>query len=154
MKRKNYFKTRPCFASLFFIHIIYTIIFIIFVNKLKMINKNTMKNTKRICLTLDLINDPERIEKYKHYHSPSAHWDEINDGIKQAGIQVMDIYLVDNRMFMICEVDSDADFDSIWEKMGTFPRQKEWGELMGNFIQSIPGHEEKWVKMEKVFELR
>jgi len=59
---------------------------------------------ERVCLTLDLKDNPELIEKYKYYHSSEHHWSEINDGIKAAGMQVMDFYLVDKRMFMICEL--------------------------------------------------
>lgn len=109
---------------------------------------------QRICLSLDLKNNPELIEKYKFYHSPENHWDEINNGIKAAGIEVMDIYLVDNRMFMICELEEGKDFDKCWQKIGTYPRQTEWAELMNNFIQALPGHPLKWVKMEKVFSLK
>lgn len=109
---------------------------------------------KRVCLTLDLINQPELIEKYRYYHSKEHHWKEINNGIKAAGFQRMDIYLVDNRMFMICELDEQLDFDECWKNISNYPRQSEWAELMNNFIQAIPGHEMGWVKMEQVFELR
>lgn len=109
---------------------------------------------QRICLTLDLKNDPELIEKYKYYHAPESHWKEINDGIKAAGMQVMDIYLLDNRMFMICELDDELDFEDCWAKIGTYPRQNEWAELMNNFIQAVPGHKTEWVKMKKVFGLQ
>lgn len=109
---------------------------------------------KRVCLTLDLKDNPELVDKYKFYHSPNHHWHEINDGIKAAGMQVMDIYLVDNRMFMICEHDDSLNFEEVWTKIGTYPRQNEWAELMNNFIQAIPKHKLEWVKMEKVFSLK
>ena len=109
---------------------------------------------QRVCLTLDLKNNSELIEKYKHYHSSNYHWKEINDGIKDAGMQVMDIYLVDNRMFMICELDDKDDFETVWNNISSYPRQKEWAQLMNNFIQAVPGHQLKWIKMEKVFGLK
>jgi len=108
---------------------------------------------KRICLSLDLKNDPELIQQYTEYHKPENNWPEINDGIKRSGVEVMDIYLVDNRMFMICEVDMNTDFDECWKKMGTFPRQDEWGTLMARFQQALPGHKLEWVKMERVYSL-
>lgn len=115
----------------------------------------TSTNTKnRVCLTLDLKDNSELIEKYKSYHSPENHWQEINDGIKQAGMEVMDIFLIDNRMFMICEHDDSVGFEDCWAKIGTFPRQDEWGGLMNEFIQAVPGHKLEWVKMEQVFSLR
>ncbi|WP_297086555.1 L-rhamnose mutarotase [uncultured Draconibacterium sp.] len=109
---------------------------------------------QRICLTLDLKNQHELIEKYKFYHAAENHWREINDGIKAAGIDVMDIYLVDNRMFMICELADGKDFEKCWKNIGQYPRQDEWAELMNSFIQAVPGHKTEWVKMHKVFELK
>lgn len=109
--------------------------------------------SKRICLTLDLKDDTELIAEYKKYHSPENYWKEIGEGIKKSGVPVMDIYLVDNRMFMICEVPIEQDFDEAWNIMGTFERQGEWGKLMSQFQQAIPGHKMEWVKMEKVYEI-
>ena len=108
---------------------------------------------KRVCLALDLKEDPELIEKYIYHHKLENNWPEINDGIRRSGIQLMDIYRVDNRMFMICEIDAGDDFDACWDEIGTYPRQEEWAELMGNFIQALPGHKLEWVKMERVYSL-
>ena len=108
---------------------------------------------KRICLTLDLKDDPELIAEYKKYHSPENYWKEIGEGIKKAGVPVMEIYLVDNRMFMICEVFVETDFDEAWNSMGKFEHQDEWGKLMSKFQQALPGHKMEWVKMEKVYEI-
>jgi L-rhamnose mutarotase len=109
--------------------------------------------TKRVCLALDLKDDPELMEKYKWYHKPENNWQEINDAIIASGVQIMDIYLIDNHMFMICDVASEADFDEVWNKMGTYPRQGEWAELMATFQQALPGRKLEWVKMERVFTL-
>ena len=108
---------------------------------------------KRVCLTLDLKNDPELIGKYKYYHARENNWPEINEGIMAAGILLMDIYLVENRMFMICEIDANEDFDKCWQKISTYPKQDEWFKLMSNFIQALPGKDIEWIKMERVFEL-
>lgn len=114
---------------------------------------STPYGTKRVCLALDLKDDPELIAQYKQYHGEDF-WEEIGKGIWGAGICVMDIYCVDTRMFMICEVPSDVDFETAWKAMGTFPRQGEWGELMAKFQQALPGHPLEWVPMERVFTLR
>lgn len=108
---------------------------------------------KRVCLTLDLKNNPVLIKEYEKYHSIEGHWMEISQGIKKAGIIVMDIYRVDNRMFMICEVPNDKDFDIVWESMAKYPRQSEWGELMQKFQQAIPGQEFGWIKMKRIYSL-
>lgn len=108
---------------------------------------------KRICLTLDLKDDPELIAAYKRYHRAEYSWPEINEGIRKSGIKMMDIYCLDTRMFMICEVHSELDFDKAWNEMGSYPRQNEWAELMRKFIKAVPGHKLEWVKMERVFNL-
>jgi L-rhamnose mutarotase len=107
--------------------------------------------TKRVCLALDLKNDPELIEQYKHHHSPQHYWAEIGEGIKKSGLPVMEIYLVDNRMFMVCEMPVEIDFDSAWTTISTCERQNEWTALMAKFQQALPGHKLEWVKMKKVF---
>ena len=109
--------------------------------------------SKRICLAVDLKNDPNLIAQYKEYHKPDKIWPEIVDGIKKAGILVMDIYHVDDRLFMICEIPPEADLDETFEKMVSFPRQDAWASLMANYQQALPGHRLEWVKMERVFTL-
>ena len=56
----------------------------------------------RYCLALDLKDDPKIIEQYIEHHKRVS--DEIIASIKNADIQVMDIYLTGNRLFMIMEV--------------------------------------------------
>ncbi len=109
--------------------------------------------SKRICLTVDLKNNPDLIQQYLEYHKPEKIWPEIVDGIKKAGILVMDIFHVDDRLFMICEIPADADLDDLFQKMGTYPRQGEWAALMSIYQQALPGHKLEWVKMERVFTL-
>jgi L-rhamnose mutarotase len=108
---------------------------------------------KRVCLALDLKNDPELIALYKHYHNPEHYWKEIGEGIKKGGIPVMEIYLVDSRMFMICELPMETDFDEAWKAIGQHERQDEWAALMATFQQALPGRKLEWVKLEKVYEL-
>lgn len=109
--------------------------------------------SKRVCLALDLKDNPELIAEYMHYHSPEHYWQEIGEGIKKGGIPVMDIYLVDNRMFMICEIPVETNFDEAWQSIGQYERQDEWSALMATFQQALPGHDLKWVKMDRVYEI-
>lgn len=106
---------------------------------------------KRYCFALDLKNNPTLIEEYLKYHSPEHFWKVIGEGIKKSGIDVMDLYNVDNRLFMICEMPSDIDVDAAWRKIGTYERQEEWEQLMSTFQQALPGHKLEWVKMKRVF---
>ena len=108
---------------------------------------------KRYCLALDLKNDPELIKEYLQYHSPEHIWKEISEGIKKSGIAIMDIYHCDNRLFMICEMPVEVDFEQAWQKMGTYERQTEWGALMSKFQQALPGHKLEWVEMKRVYQI-
>ena len=107
---------------------------------------------KRYCFALDLKDDPELISTYLKYHSPEHFWSVIGEGIKKAGIEIMDIYNVDNRLFMICEMTEEVDIDEAWQKMGSYERQKEWAALMRNFQQALLGHKPEWIKMNKVLQ--
>jgi L-rhamnose mutarotase len=111
--------------------------------------------SKRYCLTLDLKNDPELIRQYKYWHEDKHIWPEITRGIREAGIEDMQIYLRGTRMFMIAEVGDGVDFDAAMKKMGTLPRQKEWEIFVARFQQPLPDAKpgEKWLMMERVFKL-
>lgn len=112
-----------------------------------------MKNEmQRVCLALDLKNAPEIIKEYIRAHNED-YWHEIREGIISSGFQVMDIYNVDNRLFMICEIPADLDFDAAWNSISDNPRQDEWGEWMSKLQAALPGHELKWVKMKQIYHL-
>ena len=111
---------------------------------------------KRYCYTLDLKDDPGLIEEYESWHKSGNIWPEIVAGIKEVGIQNMEIYRVDTRMFMIIEVPDELDFDGAMKKLSTLTRQKEWENFMDKFQQklSFAREGEKWVMMNKIFELK
>lgn len=108
---------------------------------------------KRYCLALDLNEDSSAIEEYIKHHRqvPSA----IRKSIVDAGIEVMDIYLTGNRLFMIMEVNSDFSFDKKAEMDRTNSEVQKWEALMAKFQKALPwaGEGEKWVVMEKIFGL-
>jgi len=110
---------------------------------------------KRYCLTLDLKDDPELIRQYIYWHRPENIWPEIPRGIRESGIDEMDIYLRGTRMFMIVEADASVDFDQAMKKMATLPRQPEWAAFVAKFQQQLPDAkgDEKWMMMEQVFRL-
>ena len=107
---------------------------------------------KRYCLALDLKDDAVLIAEYEKYHQEV--WPEVLQSIKDAGIQKMQIYRVDNRLFMIMDTNDDFSFERK-EKMDAVNKKvQEWEQLMGKYQQRIPGTRpgEKWRLMEKVFE--
>jgi L-rhamnose mutarotase len=94
---------------------------------------------KRYTLTLDLKNDPELIRQYEQFHKEV--WPEIISSIKEAGIENMQIYHYETRLFMIMEENAKV---------------QEWEELMWKFQQPLAGSAkgEKWKLMETIFELK
>ncbi len=104
-------------------------------------------------LALDLKDDPELIEQYKAYHAPGAAWPEIMDSIHESGIQLMEIFLTGNRLFMVIQTDESFSFEEKAEMDQANPKVQEWEELMDKFQQKLPWAKEgeKWVRLEKIF---
>ena len=107
----------------------------------------------RYSLTLDLKDDPALIAEYERYHT--AIWPEIHDSITSSGITNMEIYLHDNRLFMIMETDETFTFERKAAMDGANPKVQEWEELMWKYQQQLNGVAEgvKWVLMSKIFQL-
>lgn len=110
---------------------------------------------KRYCQTMDLKNEPALIKEYRNRHSEDNAWKEILDGIRAVGILEMEIYILDNRLFMIVETPLDFDWDSVMAKLATLPRQQEWEEYMAMFqdCDATATSDEKWKMMERMFHL-
>jgi L-rhamnose mutarotase len=108
---------------------------------------------RRYCLTLDLKNDPALIAEYEAYHQRV--WPEIVKSIKASGIQHMDIYRVENRLFMVIEGDDDFSFEKKKAMDDANLAVREWETLMWKYQQALPTAKpgEKWVVMKKIFEL-
>lgn len=107
----------------------------------------------RYCLALDLKNDPALIAEYETHHKNV--WPEIIRSIKDAGIEVLDIYRAGNRLFMIIEANNDFSFEKKSAMDAANPKVQEWEELMWKFQQALPWAKprEKWILMKKIFEL-
>lgn len=110
----------------------------------------------RICLGLDLKDDPELIAEYKKYHEPGNVWPEVIQSIYDSGIRDMEIYLMGNRLFMILEVDDAFSLERKAKMDTANDKVQEWEALMqAHFQQALPWEKElKWVKMERVFKLK
>ena len=108
---------------------------------------------KKFCLALDLKADAKLIEEYERYHKNV--WPEIIKSIKDAGIEVLDIYRTGNRMFMIIEADDNFSFEKKAAMDATNTKVQEWENLMWKFQQALPWAKtgEKWILMDKIFEL-
>ncbi|MFX0557230.1 L-rhamnose mutarotase [Maribacter sp. CXY002] len=114
-----------------------------------------MNATRRFCYACDLVHDSNLIQEYKQYHSEGKAWPEITDSIKAAGIVDMEIYLVENRLFMIMEVDETFTLERKKKMDRENPKVQEWEDLMWKFQQALPSAKngEKWVPTELIFQL-
>jgi L-rhamnose mutarotase len=112
-----------------------------------------MSTNKRYALALDLKNDPVLIAEYETYHT--AVWPEILQSIRESGIEHMEIYRIDNRLFMIMEVNADFSFDKKSIADAGNPAVQRWEELMWQYQQALPSARpgEKWLLMDKIFDL-
>ncbi|MCL1669741.1 L-rhamnose mutarotase [Elizabethkingia ursingii] len=108
---------------------------------------------RKYALALDLKDDDELIRQYEEYHKQV--WPEILESIKTSGIQNMEIYRTDNRLFMIMEVGDDFSFEAKAEADAENPKVQEWEMLMWDYQQALPKSKpgEKWVLMDKIFSL-
>lgn len=117
--------------------------------------KEYSQPVKRYCQTLDLRDEPELIAEYRRLHSEEYQWAEIREGIRAVGILEMEIYLLDNRLFMIVETPLDFDWDEAMARLASLPRQAEWEATVAPFQQCKPGQSsaEKWRLMTRIFHL-
>lgn len=98
-------------------------------------------------------NDPDLIAEYEAYHTEI--WPEIRKSITESGITDMEIYRINNRLFMIMETEDSFNFDRKAAMDASNAKVQEWEQLMWKFQQSLPDSKpgEKWVLMDKIFEL-
>jgi L-rhamnose mutarotase len=106
------------------------------------------------CLTLDLKEDPNLIDEYIRLHQNV--WPEIKQSIKDAGIINLEIYNIGDRLFMIIEANSDFSFEKKAKLDHQNLKVQEWETLMWKFQKALSGSKpgEKWILMNKIFELK
>ena len=106
---------------------------------------------KRYCLTLDLIDDEKMILEYEEYHKNIS--PEILKSIKDSGIELMQIYRLHTRMFMIIETNDDFSFEKKTEMDAPNDKVQAWEELMWQYQRALPMAKdgEKWIIMNKIF---
>ena len=105
-------------------------------------------------MALDLVDDPVLIAEYEEMHRKV--WPEILESVTSSGIEQMEIYRTGNRLFMIMEVNEGFSFENKGAMDAGNEKVQEWEQLMWKYQQAIPGSRpgEKWIMMDKIFELR
>jgi L-rhamnose mutarotase len=106
---------------------------------------------ERFCLTLDLKDDPLLIAEYEDHHKQVS--PEILKSIKAAGVESMEIYRVETRMFMIMETVNGFSFEKKALMDAANPLVQVWENLMCQYQETLPFAKsgEKWVLMNKIF---
>jgi L-rhamnose mutarotase len=111
---------------------------------------------KTYCFALDLHDDPGLIEEYKRYHADGQIWPEVLERIRGSGVVSEEIYLAGNRLFMILRTTDDFSLEAKRKADSQSPEMRKWEELMSQYQRPLPHAQpgEKWVRMEKIFEVR
>jgi L-rhamnose mutarotase len=114
-----------------------------------------MPTNKRFCLALDLRDEPELIAEYERYHQPGNAWPEITRSIRDSGIEEMEIYRIENRLFMVMEVNQHFSAEAKAKADADNPRVQEWESLMLKFQQPLASAKngEKWLPAKRIYRL-
>jgi L-rhamnose mutarotase len=106
---------------------------------------------RRYCLALDLKDDPHLISEYRRHHQKV--WPEVQQSLRDSGVEEMEIYLLGTRLFMIMEVSASFSFAAKAKADATNAKVQEWEQLMWRFQRPLPqaAAGEKWMLMEQIF---
>lgn len=106
---------------------------------------------KKNCLCLDLKDDPKLISEYEDWHKKV--WPDILKSIKDSGINLMEIYRLHNRLFMIIEANDEFSFENKAALDAANPVVQKWEEFMWNYQKPLPWAKpgEKWMLMKRIF---
>jgi L-rhamnose mutarotase len=108
---------------------------------------------QRFCFALDLKPDPALIAEYEAQHRTV--WPEVLASLRRAGIESLEIYRIENRLFMVLEAGDDFSFEKKAMLDAANPKVQEWEMLMWKYQQALPTASpgEKWVLMRQIFSL-
>jgi L-rhamnose mutarotase len=109
--------------------------------------------TRRRCYALDLVNDAALIREYCRMHTPDSVWPAVIDHIRAQGVETMEIWHQDNRLFMI--VDAADDYPRFDASPIRRQENDRWESCMATFQRPLPGAApgEKWSALRRIFSL-
>lgn len=78
-----------------------------------------------------------------------------SSSINDSGIERMEIYWIENRLFMIMETSEEFSFNQKTSRDRSNIKVHEWEKLIWTYQQQIPGSKpgEKWRLMDRIFKL-
>jgi L-rhamnose mutarotase len=105
--------------------------------------------------TINLKDDPGIVETYRRHHREV--WPEVQQSLRQSGVQRMDIYLLGRRLVMVVEMRDGIDYRKAFKAhVASSPRVTQWEQLMTSLQEAPPeaAPGEWWAVMEPVFHLQ
>lgn len=108
---------------------------------------------QRFCLTLAMYPDPVLIEEYKERHRQV--WPEVLQSLHDAGVLQMQIYLDENRLFMIMDTTDDFTLERKGEMDRANPTVMRWEREMARYQAADPETDAsaRWKRLDCVFDL-
>ena len=108
---------------------------------------------RRFCFTLDLRPDLELIAEYVDLHRHGR--PEIHQSIREAGVLDMQIFLIENHLFMIMDTTDAFTLESKAAMDLANPQVMEWEQLMSRFqaIDQDSDPTKRWRPLQKIFQL-
>jgi len=109
--------------------------------------------TLRLCFALDLVDDRALIEEYVRMHEPGAVWPAVIDRIRAQGVEAMEIWQREDRLFMILE--AAEDFPRAIANPSLTVENERWELLMDRFQKRLRDANtgEKWSSLNRIFHL-
>lgn len=119
------------------------------------LQKDHGRRTKRYCQIMELRDDAELIRRYVEAHSEEKARSIVLKGIREVGIEEMEVYLLGNRIVMIVDAPEYFNWDEAMAKLATLPGQAEWEAYVSQFQQCDANatSDQKWQMMTRIFHL-
>jgi len=109
---------------------------------------------KTFAQTIDLVDDPDRIEEYDLHHA--SVWPEVLHGLRSIGVRRMRIWRTGPRLFMTFDAPDDFDPARDYQTYTDDPRCRAWDDLMRPYQRRIPTADPTddgwWTAMDLVFD--
>ena len=105
----------------------------------------------RYCFALDLKESPKLIAAYVEAHKRV--WPEVEAGFKATGIITLELYHVENRLFMIMDTQTGFSFKKKQTYDNAQPKIKQWETEMERYQKLLPNTltGTKWRLMERIY---